>query len=252
MNRKLLKNKLKNNELSFGTWITIGHPSIPEILSYAGFDWMVIDIEHTTIDLSMVQSLIASIQAKNIVALVRITENEKTIIKRVLDAGADGVIIPMVNSAGDARKAVDHTKYPPIGKRGVGLARAQGYGYQFEDYKDTSGDIIIIAQIEHVKAIENLEEIIKVIGIDGTIIGPYDLSGSVGHPGEYDIPQMKELLNSYQKVSTKMEKIMGYHVVSTDPGDVLIKIKEGYNFIAFGTDFYFMGDMAISGLNKIK
>ena len=121
----MLKNKLTNNQLSIGSWVTIAHPNIIEIMATAGFEWLCIDMEHTTIDLSMAQVLITTIHAKGMKALVRVSKNEEVIIKKVMDAGADGVIVPMVKSKEDAMQAVDYVKYPPFGKRGVGLYKAQ-------------------------------------------------------------------------------------------------------------------------------
>ena len=162
-------------KFSVGSWITLNNLSIAEIMADAGFDWLCIDLEHTAIDYNHAQHLILTIQSKGLKAFVRVGENNSRIIQRVLDAGADGIIVPMVNSKSDALKAVSSVKYPPIGKRGVGLSRAQGYGFNFEDYRDKiSKDIILIAQIEHINAVNNLEEIIETDGIDGTFIGPYD------------------------------------------------------------------------------
>ena len=109
MKDRRLKEKLKKNELTIGSWITIGHPAIPEILATAGFDWLVIDIEHTTIDFSMVQILISTIQSHGMAALVRVSKNEEVVIKKVLDAGADGIIVPLVCSEEDAKKAVEYS-----------------------------------------------------------------------------------------------------------------------------------------------
>lgn len=245
MKNTTLKIKLKNNELSIGSWITIGHPAIPEILTNVGFDWLTIDIEHNAIDLSMIQTLICTIQSKNIAALVRVSKNEETIIKHVLDAGADGVIIPMVNSKEDALKAIDYVKYPPVGKRGVGLSRAQNYGYGFENYKKWLNEsAVIIAQIEHIEGVNNIEDIISTPGIDGIIVGPYDLSGSLGFPGEYDRADVQKALQRLEKVCLERKYPMGYHVVP--PNSELLKstIEKGYKFIAFSTDFYFMGESA--------
>jgi 2-dehydro-3-deoxyglucarate aldolase len=251
MKRNRLKEKLSRNELTIGSWITIGHPAIPEILSHAGFDWLVIDIEHTTIDLSMVQTLISTIQSKDISALVRVSKNEEVVIKRVLDAGADGIIVPMVNSRVEAEKAIKYAKYPPDGSRGVGLARAQGYGYRFEEYKKEVNDLIVIAQIEHFEGINNLKSILSVNGIDGTIIGPYDLTGSLGVPGDFNNLDFIQYLKNYKQVSELANKPMGFHVVNSDYNKIVEKINEGYNVIAFGTDFIFMGDMALKGMHNI-
>ncbi|MFZ4739775.1 MAG: HpcH/HpaI aldolase family protein [Bacteroidales bacterium] len=252
MKNLTLKNKIKNKELTIGSWITIGHPAISEILCKAGFDWLVIDIEHTTIDLSMVQVLISSIQANNIAAIVRVSKNEEVVIKRVLDAGADGIIVPMINSSEDATRAVEYAKYPPEGKRGVGLSRAQQYGNGFDEYKKWAKEnLIIIAQIEHIDGINNLEEIVKTEGIDGTLIGPYDLSGSMGIPGQYNEPIVIDALNQYIKVCEKFNIAMGFHVIEPTNERLKEKIVEGYTFLAFSTDFLFMGKKATDEMQRI-
>lgn len=248
-----LRKRIKAGELTLGSWITIGHPNVAEILANAGFDWLVIDIEHNPIDISMVQTLITTIQSKGVAAFVRVSKNEEVVIKHVLDAGADGIIVPMICSKEDAAQAVNYAKYPPIGKRGVGLARAQQYGTGFDIYKKwVAEDLVVIAQIEHIDGIENLEEIISVDGIDGTIIGPYDLSGSMGMPGEYEKPVVKEALKKYIDICKAQSFPMGFHVVNTDPAKIQEKIDEGYCFIAYGTDFLFMGDTAARGMSILK
>jgi|TARA_Y100000310_G_C20657052_1_gene802513 2-dehydro-3-deoxyglucarate aldolase len=241
------------NEVSIGSWITLGHFSIAEIMADAGFDWLCIDMEHSVIDYYEAEQLIATIEAKGCTPYVRVGANEPQFIKRVLDAGAKGIIIPMVNSGKDARKAVNAVKYPPVGRRGVGLARAQGYGFDFEDYSKTvNSETKVIAQIEHVDAINNLEEILLVDGIDGTIIGPYDLSGSLGKPGKYDDLDVKDVLSNYEKISKKVGVTMGYHVIKPDYSLVLEKINTGYEFIAFSLDTIFLGTTCREQVRMIK
>ena len=140
---------------SIGSWITLNNASVAEILSDAGFDWLCIDMEHSVTDYAEAQQLILTIQGKGLKAFVRVGENNTRIIKRVLDAGADGIIVPSVNSFKEAKSAVQAVKYPPEGKRGVGLARAQSYGFGFEGYKDVgTKNIKLILQIEHINAID--------------------------------------------------------------------------------------------------
>ena len=248
-----LKNKLKKNELTIGSWIMMGHPMSVEVMALAGFDWLVVDIEHTSIDLDMLQSLITTIQAHDMKALVRVSKNEEVIIKRVLDIGADGIVVPMVNSKADALQAVSYAKYPPVGKRGVGLYRATKYGTKFEEYKKwVDEELVIIAQIEHIDAVNNIDEILKVEGIDGTIIGPYDLSGSMGYPGEFEREDVK---NAVTKVLNRCKKFnipSGFHVVDTNPKALQEKIDQGCTFLAYGIDYFFMRDAAINGMNKLK
>lgn len=232
------------NKISIGSWITLNHPSIAEIMAEAGFDWLCVDMEHSVTDYYEAQQLIATIQAKGIKAFVRVGENNTRIIKRVLDAGADGIIVPMVNSKEAAQKAIDSVKYPPKGKRGVGLARAQKYGFGFEDYKDNyADDIQLIVQIEHVDAVNNLEEILSLEDIDGTFIGPYDLSGSMGKPGRYDDDDVKEVLSRYENIVKKYDKLIGVHVIQPDYQLVIDKMGKGYNFIAFSLDTLFLGSI---------
>ena len=250
---KSLKEKLKNNELTIGSWIMIGHPMSVEVMSLAGFEWLVVDMEHTAIDINTAEKLITTIQANNIKALVRVSKNEEVIIKRVLDIGADGIIVPMINSKDDAIKAVEYAKYPPIGKRGVGLYRATKYGIGFEEYKRwVEEELIIIIQIEHIEGVDNIDEILQVDGIDGTIIGPYDLSGSMGYPGEFERDDVK---NAVQKVLDRCKKFnipSGFHVVNTDPNKLKEKISQGCSLLAYGIDYFFMRDLAIKGMKEIK
>ncbi len=251
MKNTTLKRKLSNNELTIGSWVTIGHPSVVEVLATAGFDWLTIDIEHNLIDPLTIQILISTIQSKNIAALVRVSKNEEVVIKQVLDAGADGVIVPMINSKEDALKAIKYVKYPPEGKRGVGLSRAQNYGVGFEKYKTWLHEsVVIIAQIEHIKGVRNIEEIITTPGIDGIIVGPYDLSGSLGYPGEYNKEEVKEALKKVEQVCLDKNFPMGYHVVPPNAEMLEDTINKGYKFIAFSTDFLFMGDTARELMNK--
>jgi 2-dehydro-3-deoxyglucarate aldolase len=248
-----LKAKLKNNQLTLGSWVTIGHTAVVDIMSSAGFEWLVIDLEHTSIDLSTAHQLIATIQANNMKALVRVSKNEEVIIKRVLDMGADGIVVPMVKSQSDAKEAVDYAVYPPKGKRGVGLFRAQQYGLNFNEYKQWVNDeLVIIAQIEHINAVKNIEEIVQVDGIDGIIIGPYDLSGSMGHPGEYHRDDVKQAIRDVLAACQKLNVPSGFHVIDSDPAKLQEKINDGCTFLAYSLDFFFLGDSARQGMQTLR
>jgi 2-dehydro-3-deoxyglucarate aldolase len=241
------------NNVSIGTWITLNHPSIAEILADAGFDWLCVDMEHSVTDYFEAQQLIAAIQSKGRQAFVRVGENNPLIIKRVLDAGADGIIVPSVNSRDEALKAVQSVKYPPHGKRGVGLARAQSYGFDFENYRDNKASRIkLIVQIEHIDAIRQLSQIIELEGIDGTFIGPYDLSGSLGKPGAYADDEVQKALEEYEAVARQYDKLIGYHVIEPNYQRVVDKVKHGYNFLAFSVDILFLGTIARQQLNLLK
>ncbi len=241
------------NKFTLGSWITIGHSSIVEVMADSGFDWLCIDLEHTAIDYSEMLNLIIAIQSKGLKAFVRVGENNSRIIKRVLDAGPDGIIVPNVKSVNEAKMAVNSFKYPPLGERGVGLSRAQGYGFDFENYRDNkTKELKLIVQIEHIDAINELDLIMQTDGIDGTFIGPYDLSGSLGKTGKLNDPTVLHAIESYLGIAKKYNKLIGFHIVPIDFKLVLEKINEGYDFIAFGFDAYFLGSSIRNQLKNIK
>lgn len=248
-----VRKKLQNSEISIGTWQTIGNTSITEILCDAGFDWITIDMEHTGIDISNALELIRIIDLCGKIPAVRLSVNDFTLIKRVLDCGARIIIVPMVMSGEDARRAVNAVYYPPKGTRGVGLARAQGYGFGFELYKQNFEDeALVVAQIEHIEAINNLEEILNTDGIDATIIGPYDLSGSLGYPGDFERSDFTDALRKYEELSREKGTPMGFHI--TDPTKEKLDelMEKGYSFIALGFDSFFIGKQCREVLNYVN
>ena len=248
-----LKQKINNNKVTIGTWITIGNNSIVEILATADFDWMAIDMEHSSVSIEQAQNLISTMEAKGVSPLVRVGKNDDLIIKQVMDAGAYGVIIPMISSKEDALRAVSYVNYPPKGTRGVGLSRAQNYGIGFNEYKNwLNNDSIIIAQIEHKDAVENIEEIIAVKGIDAIIIGPYDMSASYGCPGDLENDLVLGALKKIEETCIKNNFPLGYHVIRPDHLLIIEKIKKGYTFLGFSLDFYFLGESSRLEMERIK
>lgn len=248
-----LKEKLNNREFTVGSWITLAHPAIAEIMARAGFDWLTVDLEHSVITIREAEELIRVINLCGVVPLVRLSSNDPVQIKRVMDAGAHGVIVPMVNSVEEARKAVESVRYPPEGKRGVGLARAQGYGSSFEKYKEwLNQDAIVIVQVEHIKAVENLDAIMSVEGVDGFIVGPYDLSGSLGVPGQFDNELMIEAMNKIKTFMKSSSKIPGYHVVEPDVDQLQQRVQEGYRFLAYSVDIRMLDTCCRSAIRNIK
>lgn len=213
----------------------------------AGYDWVVVETEHTAIDVSEVLRLIIAIEQRGAVPLVRLAWCDPVQAKAVLDSGAAGVIVPMVNTKAEAELAVKMTKYPPLGFRGVGLARAQGYGVEFDAYvQNANRDSLLILQIEHKDAVENIEEILSVPGVDGTFIGPYDLSMSLGIPGQLNHPDVIAAKRRVLDAALARGLFAGVHFVQpgTAREDCRKAIAEGYRFIALGTDILFLGDSA--------
>jgi len=251
--KNTLKEALSENRQTYGSWITLAHPLIPEILAPAGFDWLVVDLEHSSIGINELLPMIISIEANNMVPLVRVGENNPNLIKRVMDAGAYGVVIPNVNCQEEAMSAVNAVKYPPIGTRGVGLYRAQKFGRQFDEYKRwLSEESVVIVQIEHINAVNNIDKIFMTQGIDAFIVGPYDLSGSLGKPGVFDDPQVIEALEKIMEAADRHGIPAGFHSVSSDPEEAKKRRVEGYKFLAFSLDTIFLGDAACNALLKLK
>lgn len=249
----LLKKRLKANTLTIGSWITIGNTSIAEILARAGFDWLVVDLEHTTISIEQAGELIRVIDLCGVAPLVRLTSNHPDQIKRVMDAGAHGIVVPMVNSADDAARAVAATRYAPRGIRGVGLSRAQGYGSEFNEYLQWQGEgPVVIVQIEHRRALEQLEAILSVPGVDGFIIGPYDLSCSMDMAGEFERPEFKAAMNLILSTGLRLCCPAGLHIVEPDQPRLRQAIKDGYRFIAYSVDMRMLDVTARAGLEKTK
>ena len=235
-----LKDKLNKKEITIGSWITLPEPSIAEIMVNAGFDWLTIDMEHSSLSMDQAQELIRVISLSKSTPLVRVMDNNPAIIKRFMDMGAHGIIAPKVNDEEDAKKIVNAVKYPPFGARGVGLFRAQNFSLDLDDYqKWNEKESIVIVQIEDIMAINNLESILNVEGIDGFIVGPYDLSASLGFPGDFKNPLVIDTFNRLEKLVRSSSKSWGHHVVDPNPDIVMDKINTGYTFIAFGVDFLF-------------
>lgn len=244
-----VKADLKAGRPSIGSWLSMAHESIAEILAGAGYDWVVVETEHTAIDNSEVLRLMMAIEGAGSLPFVRVAWNDPIQIKAVLDSGAAGILVPMVNSAADARAAVDACKYPPLGKRGVGLARAQGYGQNFKEYVERANeDGLLMVQIEHVDAVRNIEEILDVEGIDGTFIGPYDMSLSMGIPGQLEHPDILAAMDTVLEATKAKGLTPGIHLVHPDGAERRLAevLGKGYRFLAMGTDILFLGDSARS------
>ena len=235
--RNTVKEKLRERKPVVGSWINLPSLEVTEIMARSGFEFLVIDIEHGPANLETIQKMIMVIEGYNCIPLVRVEDNNPISIKKVLDMGSYGVVVPMVNSADSAQKAVKSTYYHPEGFRGVGLSRAQGYGIEFEKYHQWHRDnLVTIVQIEHTDAIENLEEILSLDGIDASIIGPYDLSASLGCPGKFDERAVKDALARYESMSKRYNKPYGYHIVHPNDKRFAERVKKGYTFIAYGVD----------------
>ncbi|MFZ1851209.1 MAG: aldolase/citrate lyase family protein [Nitrosomonas sp.] len=248
-----LKSRLNRSELTIGSWVTLGHPSIAEIMAAAGFDWLVLDMEHSVLELSEVQTLIQVLDSKHCPAIVRLTSNHPDQIKRVMDAGATGIMVPMIKSAANAKEAVSSMYYPPRGQRGVGLARAQGYGHSFQAYRQwLENNAVVIVMIEHIDAVKAIDDILAVPGVDGYIIGPYDLSGSMGRPGDLNHPDVQAAITQIMQAGHRAQKPGGIHVIEPDPEALQQRIQAGFNFLGYGLDIRILDSICRTHLQNIR
>ncbi len=222
---------------TIGSWLQLADPSLAEIMARGGFDWLTIDLEHSATSITDAARLIRIGDLAGVPMLVRLSGHDTEQAKRVLDAGASGIIVPMVNTPEEAERMVAAAHYPPRGTRGVGLARAQGYGVDFDAYRDgRAGEICVIAQIEHIDGVRNLDAILDVDGIDGFFVGPYDLSGSLGRPGDFENPGVRSALDEVGAHITADGPFAGIHVVEPDLDKLAQAVSAGYRFIAFASD----------------
>ena len=217
-----------------GTLLSISAPQVAEIIADSGFDWVLIDMEHSAISLESVQNAL-QIMGDKILKIVRVPGNDELWIKRVLDTGCDGILVPMVNSAAEALKVVQSSKYPLEGKRSVGLSRAHSFGPGFSDYVENANkDLVIMIQIEHKDGVKNIDEILKVKGIDSIFIGPYDLSASMGLTGQLNHPDVKAAI---KLVKDKCRQAgLPYGIFGMTPEGLLPEAKDGGVFLLCGVD----------------
>ncbi len=251
--KRTLKEKLSRREVTFGSWVQIGHPAVMEILKANDYEWLAIDCEHTEIDVNNFAALARTRGASNINILARVKANDTIFIRQVLDLGANGVIVPLVNNAEDARKAVQAAKYPPLGIRGYAYCRANNYGKDFDSYvKQANKRVAVIVMIETIEAVNNITKILSIDGIDSVFIGPYDLSGSLGIPGKTDHPRVAASCKIVYDAAAKMGKSCGIHLVHPTRKNIRDAVNKGCNFIALGMDSVFLAEQARSTIQLAK
>ncbi|MBC3788577.1 HpcH/HpaI aldolase family protein [Spirosoma utsteinense] len=242
--------KLRGSRPLLGTIVSLPSPELSELLSLAGFDWLFIDMEHGPLSIGDAQRLLQAVK-NDCNAIVRVAENNPILIKQALDIGADGIIVPLVNSAEEARQAVASARYPPLGKRSVGLARAHDYGLHFADYIQRANQTLaVIIQIEHQDAVNNLDEILAVEGIDGVFIGPYDLSGSMNRLGDVFSAPVQEAIAEVKSKCARKNIPVG--IFLQQPDQLEAEIASGTTFLAVGTDTFFVWSGAQNVVNAFK
>lgn len=235
-----LRKKLASGGHSIGSWIQIPHASIAEIMGRGGYDWVAVDMEHGSISVHQLPDLFRALELGDTLPLARLAQGQPKDCKQALDAGAGGVIVPMVESAEHLQQVRDACRWPPAGTRGVGFSRANLFGVHFEAYSEEAQAPLLVAMIEHIRAVQNLEEVLKVPGLDAILIGPYDLSASMGLTAQFQHADFLAAMGRIRALCERRQIACGVHVVAPVPSELQQRLDEGYRFIAYSIDSVFL------------
>jgi 2-dehydro-3-deoxyglucarate aldolase len=232
--KEAFRARLKRKEVLLGTLLTMPSPELVEVLAMTGLDWLFIDLEHSTMDAAVAQAILQAV-AGRLDCLTRVPLNDEVWIKKALDTGATGIIVPQVNTVEEAEGVVRHSRYPPQGARSVGLARAHGYGADLQGYLSRANDeVVVVVQAEHIKAVQNIEAIVQVEGIDAVLVGPYDLSNSMGLVGQVEHPDVQAAIARVRQACQAQGMPLGIFTTSSERA---VELKaQGYNLLAVSTD----------------
>ncbi len=231
-----LRARLRSGGHSVGSWMQIPHASVGEIMGHAGYDWIAVDLEHGAIDVNDLPDLFRALELGETLPFARLAKGDPKDCKQALDAGAAGVIIPMVEHASRLMELRDATRWPPAGSRGVGFSRANLFGKNFHEYAKEAQSPFLVAMIENATAIDDLASILEVDGLDAILVGPYDLSASLGNVGEFDSDAFGAAMQRIRALAAKHEIACGVHVVQPIPEDLVARLEQGYRFLAYGID----------------
>ena len=246
MKTNTVKKKLRQGEAAVGTWLNLGSPLAAEYMAHVGWDWLVVDTEHSAVDIATTAEMFRAVSTTDTIPMARVVGNDPLEIKRLLDAGALGLVIPMVNSGAEAEAAVKAMKYPPEGSRSAGGGRARLYG---QDYtQEANEEIAVIMQVEHIQGVQNIREILAVPGVDVCFIGPNDLSRSMGC--RMGAPEHEEAIQEILRAALDAGIPPGIHCWSAS--DVLRRLEQGFRFMAIGSDADMLFAAARERLEALK
>lgn len=223
----------------FGGWVSYAHPSITETFARAGFDFMAIDMEHSTISVEQAQRIIAASQAEGVPCLPRPVSHSNDYIKPLLESGADGMLIQMVNTPEEVEALIRLVKFPPIGNRSYGVNRAHGYGWDFDEYIQTWNEHSpFLIQVESIQAVEKIDRLLQYDEVDGVMVGPYDISGSLGVPGQTSHPKVIEASRRVIEACERHGKSCGTQVSEASEAGVQALFDLGYTYAILGSDLF--------------
>ncbi len=236
------KSRLAGGEKLLGSMITLPCPAVAEMLVELGYQWLFVDGEHGPLETAEVLAILQAV-GDRVPCVVRVPAAAEVPIKKMLDLGAAGIIAPQVNTAQQAADVVAWSLYAPEGRRGVGLARAHGYGLKFQEYVESANqEVTVIVQAEHAEAVENIEQIAQVPGIDAVLLGPYDLAASLGKMGQVDDPEVTGAIDRITAACQAAGIPLGIFGVTADA--IRPYADKGYNLLVAGTDTIFLASAA--------
>jgi len=231
------RTRLRRGERLVGTILSLAAPEVAEIMAASGYDWLFLETEHAPLGPLDLQRMIMA--AGEVPCVVRLPNHDEISIKRALDAGAAGIIVPQVNTASQVEAIVGYAKFPPTGRRGVGVTRANGYGYAVGEHVARANEAsAIIVQAEHIDAVHHIEEIVRVPGLDCVFVGPYDLSASLGKLGRLDDPEVVAAIDHVARVTREAGLAVGFF--ATTPEAVLPRLAAGFSLVVCGVDTMFL------------
>jgi 4-hydroxy-2-oxoheptanedioate aldolase len=234
-----------------GSWVTSGSPTVAEAMGHCGFDFLVVDMEHSPIDIADAVALLRAIAGTAAQPLVRLAWSDQVMVKRVLDAGARTLMFPFIQTVQEARAAVSYTRYPPEGTRGVaGIHRASRYGRANDYFKTANNDIAVVLQLETPEAIDRLPQIAAVPGIDALFVGPGDLSAAMGRIGEVGHPEVQALIAKAAHAAHAAGKAIG--IVGGNPDMLGRFLGYGYDWVAVASDIALMTGRAVDWVTALK
>lgn len=239
-----IRQTLALGNVSIGSWMQIPHASVAEIMGQAGYDWVAVDLEHGAIGVHQLPDLFRALELGQTLPLARIAKGQANDCKQALDAGAGGVIVPMIESADQLKKVRDACCWPPAGYRGVGFSRANLFGKNFDPYIEEAQSPLLVAMIENICVLSELHAILDVQGLDAILIGPYDLSASMGIVAQFNHPHFVDVINQIKEAASKHRVACGLHIVMPNREKLNQHIQEGYRFLAYSIDAVFLTHFA--------
>ena len=248
---KKFRDKLNNNKPIFGLWVTLESPSITEMAVSLGMDWVLIDAEHGHLDWKDISRHVSAAMRSETVLIVRIAERSTMLSKRALDIGADGIMIPWMETMEEVKKAVSDCKYPPEGRRGIGGERATAWGQCLKEHAaEANENVLVIPMIESIDAVPNIADMCKVDGVEVFFFGPADFSSTAGFRGQWEGPGIAEKILELKNTIKSAGKYCG--VVSTSNQNLTERLDQGFQMLAVGTDSGLMLRSLHESLKKVN